>query len=308
MVSKQKNRVLVTGAAGFIGSHVLSHFHNLGYETQGWIRNNNIFPDATYSIRKIDMSSPEEIRNAVISFRPNIIMHCAGIGNVGYSIEHPFEDYKSNVTILHNLLFSLKKIDNYSPKVVFLSSAGVYGNPEKLPICENDSLNPISPYALHKYMSEEVCGYFIKNYAMDISIARIFSVYGPGLKKQIFWDIWNKSKRTKEIHMFGTGDESRDYIYIDDLLQALFLIATNKTKEHIFNIANGEEIRIKEVAYMYAEALKIDKSRIVFDGAVRGGDPLNWRANIGRISKIGYVKKVDLKDGLKRYTKWLKAI
>lgn len=308
MVGKRKNRVLITGVAGFIGSHLLQHFQNLGFETQGWIHNSNILFDAVYSIRKVDMSSPEEIKNAIEALKPDIIIHCAGIGDVGYSIEHPFDDYESNVTILHNLLFTIKRIGSYNPKVVFLSSAGVYGNPAKLPICESDLLNPISPYALHKYMSEEVCRYFIKNYAMNISIARIFSAYGPGLKKQIFWDMWNKSQHATEIHMFGTGDESRDYIYIDDLVQALFLIATNETDEHIFNIANGEEIRIKEVVYIYAEALGIDKSRIVFDGAIRKGDPTNWRADIDRLSKIGYVKKVNLRDGLKQYAKWLETI
>lgn len=307
MIGKRKKRVLITGAAGFIGGHLLRYFHNLGYETQGWIRSNSILFDTIYSIKKVDMSSPEEIRNVVESFKPNIIIHCAGIGNVGYSIEHPFDDYESNVTILHNLLFSIKSL-SYNPKVVFLSSAGVYGNPSKLPICEDDLLSPISPYALHKYMSEEVCDYFIKNFDADISIARIFSVYGPGLKKQIFWDMWNKSQLATEIHMFGTGDESRDYIYIDDLVQAIFLIATNETDEYIFNIANGEEITIKEVSYMYAEALGIDKARIVFDGTIRKGDPMNWKADIDRLFKIGYVKKVNLMDGLKQYVKWLKTI
>lgn len=192
-------------------------------------------------------------------------------------------------------------------RFVFLSSAAVYGNPESLPINENAPVKPLSPYAVHKAMCEQLCMYFIRNYGTDIKIARIFSAYGAGLRKQIFWDMYTKQLRTGRLDMFGTGDESRDYIHIDDAAQAIYLLAVKDSQEYIFNVANGEEVTIRKAAELFAECAGLGRDKIRFNGIRREGDPLNWRADITKLIELGYKQTVDLKAGLKDYFLWAQA-
>lgn len=293
-------KVLITGAAGFIGSKLLELFKNNGYEVIGWDRIN------TEDIVSIDMVDEIAVYNMLSMEHPDIIVHCAGSADVNKSVKYPEMDYVGNVTITHNLLFALYKLNFYQTRFVFLSSAAVYGNPEKLPITEDMPLNPLSPYALHKMMCEDICRYFYNNYSMDIKIARIFSAYGAGLRKQIFWDMYQKVERTGKLEMFGTGNESRDYIHVNDVVQSLYLLAVKKTDNTIFNLANGEETTIKSIAELFANCMGLDKDKVSFNGYVREGDPINWKADVNRIKALGYKKSIGLNDGLKDYIDWIR--
>lgn len=294
-------KVLVTGASGFIGNRTALYFLKKGYEVVGWNRSesHNRFP-----IINVHMTDENTMVTKLEKVKPDIIIHCAGSANIGKSVEDPFMDYHGNVTITHNLLFALHKLGLEQSRFVFLSSAGVYGNPITLPITEDMPLNPLSPYAVHKVMCEELCRYFVNNYGMNIKIARIFSAYGVGLRKQIFWDMFQKQQNTGRLDMFGTGRESRDYIHVDDVAQALYLLATTDTSDTIFNVANGEEITIREVTCMFAKSVGVDSDKITFNGIVREGDPLNWKADINKIKKLGYQQTVHMEDALYEYAKW----
>ena len=290
-------KVLVTGAAGFIGQRIAQYYLNKGYDVIGWdlIEKNELF-----EIKSVDMTNFIGLVSELEKEIPNIIIHCAGCANVGESVKNPNRDYIGNVTVTHNLLFALSKCNFSDFRFVFLSSASVYGNPLKLPINENEELKPLSPYALHKEMCEKMCTFFINNYGMDIKIARIFSAYGNGLKKQIFWDMYQKSKNGK-LEMFGTGNESRDYIHVDDVAQAVYLLSVTDSENIIFNVANGEEITIKRVTDIFARISGVENNKIYFNGTVREGDPLNWKADITKIKQIGYKQSVDIQSGLRVY-------
>ena len=296
-------RVLVTGASGFIGKRTAEYFQRNGYEVLGWNRSES---KDTINVIAVDMTDEDCVCSALETFSPDIIIHCAGSADVGKSVRDPSMDYHGNVTITHNLLFALHKAGMEKTRVVYLSSAGVYGNPIALPITEDMPLNPLSPYAVHKVMCEELCKYFVNNYKMNVKVARIFSAYGAGLTKQIFWDMYQKQRNTGRLDMFGTGNESRDYIHVDDVVQSLYLLATKDSEHIIFNIANGEEVTIREATELFANAAGIEKDNIAFNGVVREGDPLNWRADISRIRELGYKKTVNMKDGIEEYVEWAK--
>lgn len=295
-----KERVLVTGAGGFIGRKLIELFVQKDYRVHGWDK----FEDE--HIECIDMLDNEAVSDALQRWNPDIIIHCAGSADVGKSVQYPDADYAGNVTITHNLLFALHRLKMENTRVVFLSSAGVYGNPVSLPITEDMPCNPMSPYALHKVMCEDMCQYFKENYGMNIKIARIFSAYGVGLKKQIFWDMHVKAEKTGKLEMFGTGNESRDYIHVNDVIQALYILAITKSDEILYNVANGEEITIRQATDWFAEFSGISSDAIIFNGVVREGDPVNWRADIRKIKALGYRKSVDMKDGLQDYIKWVR--
>ncbi len=292
-------KVLVTGASGFLGNKAALFFLAKGYTVIGWDRFES--NGGAFDVKRIDMLNATKVLDAISDYLPDVVIHCAGSADVGKSVKDPYADYEGNVTITHNLLFSMHKLGLEKTRVVFLSSASVYGNPISLPITEDMPLNPLSPYAVHKVMCEELCKYFARNYGMNVKVARIFSAYGAGLRKQIFWDMYQKQKNTGRLDMFGTGNESRDYIHVDDVVQSLYLLATRDSEHVIFNVANGEEITIREATEMFANAAGVEKDNIAFNGVVREGDPLNWRADVSKIHDLGYKKTTDMTTGISQY-------
>lgn len=300
-------KILVTGANGFIGSNIVKKFKDNGHKVIGWDLNSSSINDI--AVKKVDLLSVDEIKNNLNIDCPEIIIHCAGSADVSKSVTNPDLDFLGNVQVTHNLLFSIHNCEIKPIRTIFLSSAAVYGNPNLLPISEEATTNPLSPYALHKLMSEDICKYFISNYDMDIKIARIFSAYGIGLKKQIFWDMHQKSKKYGELGMFGTGNESRDFINVEDVIQTIYLIAFKAPKEEIFyNVGNGEEITIRHIAENFGDYYGIEQSKINFNGNSREGDPKNWKADVSKIKSLGYMKSVDIEDGIKSYTEWVKSL
>lgn len=295
-------KILVTGANGFIGQSAVEYFLEKGYEVYGIdLVEGNVCGIKVESVNLLT----DDFGVFLDKTRPDIILHCAGCADVGKSVENPFLDFEGNTIALHKMLFAIKKHGFLDIRFILLSSAGVYGQPKELPIREDFELHPISPYALHKKMAEDICLYFISNYNLNIKIARIFSAYGPGLRKQIFWDMNSKVEQTGRLNMYGTGEESRDFIYITDIMQALFLLASDtENSDNIYNIANGQEVTIRYAAEIYANAKGLGFDAIEFNGKVREGDPLNWRADISRLQKLGYKNQVSFEKGIAEYVQW----
>lgn len=299
--------ILITGINGFIGSSLANYFSKLDYNVVGIDCKGGV---SNFNVIEMDMLV-EDFDSTLQEIAPDIVIHCAGAASVPFSNEYPHEDFLGNTALVHKLLFSMCKNGFRNRRFILLSSAAVYGQPDVLPISEDAAMNPISPYALHKKMAEDVCSYFINNYNMDIRIARIFSAYGVGLKKQIFWDMHQKIVDFGEIVLSGTGNESRDFINVCDVCKAIELIAlTDKNKEYyIWNVANGIDYKMSDVALLFAELWREDKAvNIKFTSKVREGDPSNWRADISRLKKLGYTPSTKIEDGIRDYVRWVKQI
>lgn len=296
-------KVLILGINGFIGSHLADRFVTEGYEVFGIDRYNI---QTKYDVEVFDITY-EDMSKYLLRVKPDYIINCAGKANVPDSISHPEEDLQENTLLVNRVLWALAHNEMNNVRFIQLSSAGVYGNPERLPIKENDVCRPLSPYALHKKMAEEACLFFRRVYSLDVKILRVFSVYGPGLRKQIFWDFYQKILKNGELEVWGTGDESRDYIYIDDLLDAILIaLNDNVSSDIILNVASGKETKISEAAYIFADKMGIERDKITFNGIVRLGEPLNWCADISLIKMNGFVAKYDIEKGIGEYVDWLK--
>jgi dTDP-glucose 4,6-dehydratase/UDP-glucose 4-epimerase len=138
---------------------------------------------------------------------------------------------------------------------------------------------------------------------------RIFSAYGTGLRKQLFWDLYQKMLKSKgTIELFGTGKETRDFIYVEDITQAIDCIINNAGFDGgVINVASGIEVKIEEVAHTFVRHMNKDLA-IKFMGNGKKGDPLNWRADIGKLQTLGFNARVDMNEGIKKLAEWLKNL
>lgn len=299
-------KILITGVNGFIGRYLSRECIRYGLDVIGIGREP---ASIVYGIKYHQMDLyTDSIDKLLRQYEPDAVIHCAGVADVNYSISYPDRDFALNVMVSRKILYTIKEcLPN--ARFIFLSSAAVYGNPQKLPVTENDRLNPISPYALHKMLVENICQYFVKQFDLDIRILRIFSAYGNGLKKQIFWDMGQKISKLGQLEMFGTGNETRDFIHIADLVNAIFLILNApRENEVIYNVANGNEISIRKAAEIFCEKFGKEAEIIKFNNHAREGNPLNWCADISRLKKLGYVQKVEIEYGIQKYVEWLKYV
>jgi len=298
-------KILIIGSEGFIGNHCVSFYLKKGCKVFGC----DILDYKTlnYDYFKISRLSPnyDEI---FINKKYDLCINASGNGNVQVSVNHPLKDFEANCS---DVIILLEKLRIYSPdcKYIHLSSAAVYGNPTNLPISEESVLNPISPYGWHKLISEKICKEYATLYKMKVAILRPFSVYGPKLRKQLFWDIYQKIKNnSKQIEVFGSGMESRDFIYIEDLIIAIDLIfEKSELNGDIYNLANGEEVFIKDAVNDFVNIYN-DETRINFSNNKLAGSPVNWLADISKIKKLGYQPKHNFTDNIKSLVSWMKDL
>ena len=140
------------------------------------------------------------------------------------------------------------------------------------------------------------------------AVARIFSAYGAGLRKQILWDLCTKCSGQGTIELGGDGMESRDFIHATDIAGAMLSILRGaEFTGETYNIASGREVSISELARLVLEEFGVPGSRLAFTGVKRAGDPRNWRADIARLQALGFRQSVDLRQGVADYVKWFKA-
>jgi dTDP-glucose 4,6-dehydratase/UDP-glucose 4-epimerase len=295
-------KILVIGSKGFIGQHLKTFLVSKDHEVWGA----DVVVDYVHSEKYflVDASNADfhEIFSAVVF---DVCINCSGAASVPDSLQHPLRDYNLNTGNVFRLLDAIRA-NQPGCKFINLSSAAVYGNPTQLPITENFFPAPVSPYGIHKLMSENICTEFFQFFKIPTCSLRIFSAYGEGLKKQLFWDLYQKTKTGGPISLFGNGKESRDFIYILDLVEAVYLVALHGNfNGDVINIANGTEICIEDCVNKFYGLF--DKPiQFNFIGETRKGDPNNWVADISIIQKLGYKQQHTLEDGLKYYYKWIK--
>lgn len=293
-------KILIIGSKGFIGRHCFDFFLKQGHVVYGA----DIIKDNHENYFFLDKEVPD-FYPLFKNEKFDLCINASGAANVGFSFENPSVDYELNVSNVQHILCAIKT-HNISCRLINFSSAAVYGNPTKLPVKEEDSSSPLSPYGLHKLQSEQLLSYYYKFFNIRSCSLRVFSAYGEGLKKQLFWDLYQKSKVGYDVELYGTGNESRDFIYIKDLLFAVdVIIKESKFKGEVINLSSGVEISIRSAVDCFYEKLNVDV-RYCFKGDNRLGDPLNWRADVSKLKKMGFSPKFGLNEGLERYIFWLK--
>jgi UDP-glucose 4-epimerase len=295
--------ILILGCQGFIGTHLCNNFL-LHKNTVVGVDVMEVPANANYTYIKVSrLSTNWDKVFAKQNF--DICINAAGSGNVAYSVENPLIDFEANALDVIKILDAVR-IYNPACKYLHISSAAVYGNPTKLPIAENDILQPISPYGFHKLISETICKEYASLYKIPVAILRPFSIFGNGLRKQLLWDLCHKMNTSDTVALFGTGNESRDFIHITDFVQAVNCIINNSDFNcSIYNLALGEEVTIKQVATVFE---KYYHKKISFNGITKVGDPLNWRADVSALKAIGFKQSVNFETAIVEYMNWFKQL
>lgn len=292
-------KILIIGSKGFIGSHCVdffSHQHEV-WECDVILEYNN---PKYISIDAVDSDFFEIFR----THHFDVCINCSGAANVSFSLEKPYNDFRLNTLNVFKILEAIR-LHNKNCKFITMSSAAVYGNPFILPISETADRMPVSPYGYHKQISEIICEEYYRFWGIKTCCLRVFSAFGPRLKKQLFWDMYNKFMSLETITLWGTGKESRDFIYIDDIIQIIDLAIKHSTfNGEVVNVANGRQETISNIVKIFLLLLNNDKP-VTFNGIERKGDPINWEADISTILKWGYKSKVDINEGIKRYILWI---
>ena len=298
-------KILVLGSEGFIGNRAAARFAAGGHEVCG-VDLVDGPPEGAYPYLRSDPEG-QSLAGIVAAQRPDILLMAAGRASVPQSMQDPWGDFQGSPMLLFRTLEALR-LAAPECRVVFLSSAAVYGNAVTLPIKEDHPQNPISPYGYHKLICEKVLQEYHQVFGLPVCTLRIFSAYGEGLRRQVLWDICQKAQQAKEVRLLGTGRETRDFVHVDDIAQAMEKVAAGAAfTAEAYNLASGRGIAIADLARMLLERLDLG-NELVFSEQSRSGDPLRWQADISRLEGLGFRTAMELEQSLTRYAAWVRAL
>jgi UDP-glucose 4-epimerase len=297
-------RLLVTGAGGFLGRYLIEEANAQQLKVMGVDR---IPRPRELNCQWAECLLPSDpFESLVAETQPEVIIHAAGTASVQDSILHPLDDFKQNVFVFAHVLETVR---GFAPscRVILISSAAVYGNPQKMPVAESAATHPLSPYGYHKLLCELMGLQYAQVYGVKFAAARVFSAYGEGLRKQVLWDICQKIL-SGGVDLSGTGDETRDFVHARDVAKGLFtLMAHARFDGGIYNLANGEQVKIRDLAALLSQAMN-RSVEIKFSGVNRQGDPLNWQADTHAIRELGFEPSIKFEEGARRYADWVRSL
>jgi UDP-glucose 4-epimerase len=297
--------VVVTGGAGFIGSNLcralleqsakVTAFDNLYSGKMEFIED---LTDKGLNFVKADIRDTEALEKATKNCK--VIFHLAAQTSVPFSMENPKEDCEINVVGTVNVLETAKKA---GARVVFASSAAVYGNPEKRPTPETYLTHPVAFYGLTKLLGENYCRFYKENYGLEVVMFRIFNVYGPDCHGAIYDFLKKLQKNPSKLEVLGTGKQSRDFVYVSDMVDALIKAATTpEAAGHELNIGTGTTTSVAELAKMIVDILELTNVDIYFTGgqAWAGDMDITLADNRKAESLLKWKPQVSLREGLKK--------
>lgn len=293
--------VLVTGGAGFIGSHLSELLAQKGHHVtvidnlfSGTVDNLSNIPKNQLSVHNLDIRDSAEI----LPVFKNIdwVFHLAGLADIVPSIENPDTYYETNVTGSYNVMEACRR--NKVKKVIYAASSSSYGIPSQYPTPENAPPDPQYPYALTKHMGEELVLHWGKVYKIDAVSLRLFNVFGPrsrttGAYGAVFGVFLAQKLADKPLTVVGDGTQTRDFTYVSDVARAFVMAAESNVQDVAMNVGSGDHYSVNRIV----ELLECDSINI----PKRPGEPDCTFADIDKISRLlNWKTEVSFEEGVKR--------
>ncbi len=307
-------KLWITGAHGFIGRHLAHALSVAGHSVAGI--GHGAWPTAAAARWGIsdwlngDITSSNLHALRGLAGTPEVVMHLAGGAAVGAAIAQPKEDFMRTVGSTCELLEWLRQ-EAPETRVVAVSSAAVYGAGHAGPIAESSTLRPFSPYGYNKSMMESLCRSYGATYGLRSVVARLFSVYGAGLRKQLLWDLCTKlDSGDSTIELGGSGSELRDWTEVRDIVRALpILPALASPQVPTLNIGSGIATPVREVAEQVLSVWQPARAMqdLAFSGHSRAGDPFSLQADASVLAALGFEWQLPLARGLADYVRWFQS-
>jgi UDP-glucose 4-epimerase len=301
MAQLEGKKILVTGGAGFIGFHLckkisqltsnLTLYDNL---SSGKLENVQDVPQAKFV--KGDILDTKKLFGLE---KTDLIYHLAAQVVVSYSMENPLVDFETNAK---GTLCVLEKARKDDAKLVFASSAAIYGNPTQLPTSEDYGFHPFSCYGLSKVVGEEYCHMYREQYGLDIVITRFANVYGLRCHGVIHDFLDKIAKNPNKLEIIGTGQQSRDFVHVSDVVDLLATVGSLESANgKTYNVGLGKTIKIIDLAKMMLQILNLqDKTVVTTTGASWQGDIHTiWFNNEKAKKELNWNPKVTLEDSIK---------
>lgn len=301
----------VTGAAGFIGKHLVRSLAAGGTRVAG------------LDLVGLDRAGLNDVvegwcdgalsQTALASLAdstgcPDTLFHLAGGSSVGASLDDPYGDFEATIGSTGMLLDWLRS-QSPATSLVVVSSAAVYGNEHTGSISDDAAVAPFSPYGAHKFAMEATCRGWANSFGLKIVAVRLFSVYGPGLTKQLLWNLCCKLvSGAPEVSLGGTGAELRDWTHVEDVVRALTVAAQFASSNMpTLNAGSTVTYSVRQIAEATAKAFGRDAECLRFSGETILGDPFSLVAGPGLLAQTGFEWRVSLDEGIKDYIRWFKA-
>jgi UDP-glucose 4-epimerase len=315
-MSKRRNcfedrSVLVTGGAGFIGSHLVEELVRrharvtvLDDLSHGRLSNLATTIDQV-QMRTIDLSC-DDLRAILAEEIFDFAFHLAGSADIVGSVSTPEIDLKQNLVAAFRLLDALR-VQSPKTRIVFTSSAAVYGEGSETPFQEDDPTRPVSPYGVSKLAVEHYMNVFARLYGLHTVSVRLFPVFGPRLCQQVIYDLMSKIQQNSvELPLRGDGTEMRDFNFVTNAVEALLLVAEKAPLDGgIYNAGSGDLVSIDELGRMICRNMEV-RPRFVYDGNHRAGVSRRWSADLSRLHALGYHARIGLAEGLAKTINWFR--
>jgi UDP-glucose 4-epimerase len=305
------NKAVVTGAAGFIGSALVSHLvrQNVPVIAVGRTvpasKPASDLNESTETVRWVEADIREPgVLNELLD-ESTTLFHFAGHTSVAGSVKDPLLDFECNVQAFLEVLESVR---HSGARLLFPSSPAVFASGQPLPLKETADKKPTSPYGAAKLACEGYAQCYHACYGVDVRIARFFNVYGPDMTRFAIHDFWSKVRQDPvKMEILGDGDQLRDYLYIDDAVEALIAITEHGEPGHDYNVASGVPVNTLELARQIATLMGAPDIKITTSGRSFPGDIPRWYADVSKLRKLIHREPIGLIAGLKRTIDGLNA-
>jgi UDP-glucose 4-epimerase len=298
-MSEGRRRAVVTGASGFIGSALARYLGAEGWHVVTVDRRPSA--DGLVPSRLADVAQEGALADLLDA--GTVIFHMAASADVAGSVANPRYDFDNTFRGVFEVLEAARQTGS---RLVFPSTASIFDASNALPLSERAFPRPTSPYAAGKLGGEAYCHAYHRSYGVDVRIARLFSVYGVGMFRFAIHDIVRKIQQDHEdLVILGDGTQVRDYLFIDDAVRGLTMVATAGGSGEEYNVASGQPVRLLDLARLIAELMGHPNIRIRPTGRSFAGDTARWYADISKVRALGFEPRVDLRSGLERTIAWL---